>query len=242
MSFVIAAQRETLCPLHHPYVHDLEQFTQSNPSQSTQSFAMDPEKGGVTNTAGDAERETHIHTTPTDLPILSASVSHTEVPIHHQRHNAEKGSTGKGFNESDEPRTSEESDASTAVTRTPTTATTEVTFPEGGREAWLVVLGSFLSMVSSFGIMNTLGVIQAHLVQDQLKGQDEGKIGWIFGVYSFLCFFGGIIIGPLFDSHGPRWLLLSGTVCLVSGLVAFAFCQGMCCCCCCCISPCVHQY
>lgn len=31
----------------------------------------------------------------------------------------------------------------------------EVTYPEGGLQAWLVVLGSFCAMLAAFGMMNT---------------------------------------------------------------------------------------
>ena len=167
---------------------------------------------------------------PTDFPILSKSVSsgsqngahshHKHHHIHHARHLAHpdlerNGDTGTAApiaesNEGGEGGSTEKDRGGEEE---------EAEYPEGGREAWIVVFGSFVSMVASFGIMNTLGTLQAHLAKDQLRNHTEGEIGWIFGVYSFLSFFGGIQIGPIFDAYGPRWLLMAGTFCIVVGMM-----------------------
>ncbi|KXH61110.1 hypothetical protein CSAL01_05715 [Colletotrichum salicis] len=80
----------------------------------------------------------------------------------------------------------------------------EETCPEGGLRAWSVVLGSWLALFSALGIMNSIAIFQTYVATHQLKGYSEGTIGWIFSVYTFLCFFGGIYIGPVFDQYGPR--------------------------------------
>lgn len=36
-------------------------------------------------------------------------------------------------------------------------------FPEGGRQAWLVVFGSFCCIVSTWGLLNSIGVFQAYV-------------------------------------------------------------------------------
>ncbi|KAL1875694.1 hypothetical protein VTK73DRAFT_9949 [Phialemonium thermophilum] len=101
----------------------------------------------------------------------------------------------------------------------------EETYPEGGRRAWLVVLGSWLALFSSLGLMNILATFQSYVSTNQLVQYSSGTIGWIFSVYTFLCFFLGIYIGPIFDKYGPRWLILSGTVCLVASLMFLSFCE-----------------
>lgn len=101
----------------------------------------------------------------------------------------------------------------------PSTQGPRETYPEGGLRAWLVVLGSWLILFSSLGIINILATFQAYISSHQLEGQDEGTTGWIFSVYTFLCFFLGVYIGPIFDRYGPRWLILSGTICLAVGLM-----------------------
>lgn len=109
------------------------------------------------------------HQYPTDLPVLSETVSHREEPSTAQKHEVE----GETL-----PSTSPEQ-----------------FYPEGGREAWFVVFGSFCGMVASFGVMNTIGTFQTHLASNELRSYSEGQIGWIFGVYAFISFFGGIQIG-----------------------------------------------
>lgn len=100
-------------------------------------------------------------------------------------------------------------------------------YPEGGVKAWLVVLGSWMALFSALGLMNTLATFQAYVSTHQLSDHSEGQIGWIFSLYTFITFFGGIYIGPTFDKYGPRWVILSGTLCLVVSLVGFSFCTGM---------------
>lgn len=99
-------------------------------------------------------------------------------------------------------------------------------YPEGGLQAWLVVLGSWLALFSALGLMNTLATFQAYVSTHQLADHSEGQIGWIFSLYTFLTFGGGIYIGAVFDKYGPRWVVLAGTICLVVSLVGFSFCTG----------------
>ena len=101
-------------------------------------------------------------------------------------------------------------------------------YPEGGLRAWLVVLGSFSGMTASFGLMNTVGTFQAYLSTHQLASYPPSAIGWIFGLYVFLSFFCGVQIGPVFDAKGPRWIVVSGTTCLLAGMVGVACSTGMC--------------
>ncbi|KAJ5103353.1 hypothetical protein N7532_003882 [Penicillium argentinense] len=98
------------------------------------------------------------------------------------------------------------------------------TYPEGGLEAWLVVLGSFLGLFGSLGLVNTIGTFQAYIETHQLKDYSSGSIGWIFGMYAFLTFFCGVQIGPIFDARGPRLLVLAGSVCEMAMIILVGFC------------------
>ncbi|KAG7116372.1 Aspyridones efflux protein apdF like [Verticillium longisporum] len=100
----------------------------------------------------------------------------------------------------------------------------EEVFPEGGLRAWLVVLGSWLALFSSLGLMNSLAVFHNYIGTHQLASYSHGTVGWIFSVYTWLCFGGGLFVGPLFDKYGPRWLILSGTVCLVVAVMLLSIC------------------
>lgn len=99
-----------------------------------------------------------------------------------------------------------------------------IEYPEGGLRAWLVVFGSFCGMTAGFGYMNTIGIFHAYLGTHQLADYGEQTIGWVFSVYVFLSFFCGVQIGPVFDAHGPRWILAAGTVCLLLSAFLMAEC------------------
>lgn len=88
-------------------------------------------------------------------------------------------------------------------------------YPEGGTRAWLVVLGSFSGMVAALGIMNTIGVYESYLARHQLASYSTSSIGWILSIYVFLAFGAGLVIGPIFDVHGPRWLLFAGSILII---------------------------
>jgi hypothetical protein len=102
----------------------------------------------------------------------------------------------------------------------------EISYPEGGLRAWLVVFGSFCGMTAGFGYMNTIGIFHAYLGSHQLSSYGEQAIGWVFSVYVFLSFFCGVQIGPVFDAHGPRWILAVGTVCLLLSAFLMGECTG----------------
>ncbi|KAK4996975.1 hypothetical protein LTR66_003521 [Elasticomyces elasticus] len=100
----------------------------------------------------------------------------------------------------------------------------EVTYPEGGLKAWLVVLGSFSGMLAAFGMMNTIGTFQAYLRTHQLAQYTDSEIGWIFSVYVFLAFFCGVQIGPVFDAKGPRLLVILGSILLLMSIFLLGIC------------------
>ncbi|KAL3475537.1 major facilitator superfamily domain-containing protein [Aspergillus californicus] len=90
-------------------------------------------------------------------------------------------------------------------------------FPDGGVRSWLVVLGSFLLLMASYGLMNSVGVLQAHLETDQLSEYSSRDVGWISGVFVFTALGLGVFVGPLFDAYGPKELVTAG-----SGIYALA--------------------
>lgn len=98
------------------------------------------------------------------------------------------------------------------------------TYPEGGTQAWLVVFGSFLGLFGALGLVNSIGTLQAYVQTHQLKEYSSGSVGWIFGMYCFLTFFGGVQIGPIFDARGPRLLVLAGSVCEMAMIILLGFC------------------
>ncbi|CAN8100998.1 unnamed protein product [Discula destructiva] len=99
-----------------------------------------------------------------------------------------------------------------------------LTFPEGGLAGWLSVFASFCAMLSIFGLINSSAVFESYFSTHQLKDYSSSQIGWIFSLYLFMVFFVGIHVGPIFDKHGPRWLVLCGNLFMVLSLMLLGFC------------------
>jgi len=98
------------------------------------------------------------------------------------------------------------------------------TYPEGGLEAWLVVLGAWCGLFASLGLMNAIGTLQSYVAEHQLSDYNESAIGWIFSIFTAVSFSCGVYIGPMFDKYGPRWLLASGSLFLIAGLMSTSVC------------------
>ncbi|CZR66738.1 related to monocarboxylate transporter 2 [Phialocephala subalpina] len=97
-------------------------------------------------------------------------------------------------------------------------------YPEGGFAAWIVVFGAFCGLCGGVGTMNTMGAFQRHISQYQLHDYTDGDIGWIFGIYAFLSYACGLIVGPLFDQYNARYLIATGG----AGVSAAMFLAGSC--------------
>ncbi|KAF2128029.1 MFS general substrate transporter [Dothidotthia symphoricarpi CBS 119687] len=72
--------------------------------------------------------------------------------------------------------------------------------------------------------MNTVGIFHSYLAEHQLKDYSESTISWIFSMYIFLAFFCGLQIGPIFDAHGPRLLILAGSILLCASMLLLGLC------------------
>ncbi|KAJ3537042.1 hypothetical protein NM208_g6477 [Fusarium decemcellulare] len=78
-------------------------------------------------------------------------------------------------------------------------------------------------MIPSMGLLNSLAVLQAWLSGHDLRGMPESTTGWIFSTYAFFLFFCGAQIGPIFDSHDIRVLIIPGTIGIVLSLIFMSF-------------------
>ena len=102
----------------------------------------------------------------------------------------------------------------------------EVTYPEGGRDAWLVVLGAWCGLTASLGIYNTAGVFEAVISTVILPDETPSTLGWIFSTYAFVNWVCGVQVGPTFDAMGPRALIIAGTICTVVGIFSLSVCTS----------------
>lgn len=92
-------------------------------------------------------------------------------------------------------------------------------FPDGGLEAWLVVLGCWCGLFCSFGWINCIGVFQDYYQRNQLSAYSPSTVAWISSMETFCMFAFGPVFGKLIDNYGPRWILLGGSFAHVFGLM-----------------------
>ncbi|KAI0849428.1 riboflavin transporter MCH5 [Daldinia vernicosa] len=92
-------------------------------------------------------------------------------------------------------------------------------FPDGGLEAWLVVAGGFCALFSTFGLVNCVGSFVNYYVSGPLSNYDVSTVTWITSIQVFMMSGLNAVMGRLFDSYGPRWLLIIGTLVFCFGLM-----------------------
>lgn len=95
-------------------------------------------------------------------------------------------------------------------------------------------------MIPAMGLLNSLAVLQAWLSEHDLKGMPESTTGWIFSGYAFFLFFCGAQIGkkrrsrllvyvliedlgPIFDAHDIRLLVIPGSIGMVLSMILMSF-------------------
>ncbi len=108
----------------------------------------------------------------------------------------------------------------------PAPVDTEVIYPEGGRDAWLVVLGAWCGLTASLGIYNTAGVFEVVISKVILPEDSSSSLGWIFSIYAFVVWICGAQVGPTFDAMGPRALTITGTLCTLIGIFLLSVSKG----------------
>jgi hypothetical protein len=68
-------------------------------------------------------------------------------------------------------------------------------FPEGGWRAWSVVLGAWCAMIPSMGMLNTIGVLDAWIGENQLAALPKSQTAWVVSLYGFFLYIGGACVG-----------------------------------------------
>ncbi|KAL0574829.1 hypothetical protein V5O48_007127 [Marasmius crinis-equi] len=109
-------------------------------------------------------------------------------------------------------------------TQAPVEAKPGMDFPDGGLRAWLVVLGTGMSLTASFGYVNSWGVFQSYYETDLLRDYSPSTIAWIGSIQYALVFLPALPIGRLFDLGYFRLPFLLSCIAIVVG----AFLTGEC--------------
>ncbi|CDR43745.1 CYFA0S12e03862g1_1 [Cyberlindnera fabianii] len=98
-------------------------------------------------------------------------------------------------------------------------------FPEGGLKAYTVVFGSFMGLVSTFGLLNSQGVIETYVAENQLSDVKSSTVAWIFSIYLFLTFLTSIFSGTYFDRNGVKVPVAVGGIMSFIGMFAMGNCS-----------------
>ncbi|EPQ57826.1 MFS general substrate transporter [Gloeophyllum trabeum ATCC 11539] len=90
-------------------------------------------------------------------------------------------------------------ETSPSAKETAAAALSDDDFPDGGLQAWLVVLGSVCVNISTFGLVNGWGTFQSYYTQTLLPNTNASAIAWIGSIQYSLVFLPGLVSGRLFD-------------------------------------------
>lgn len=89
--------------------------------------------------------------------------------------------------------------------------------PDGGRTAWLQVLGLWAIFAVTWGLANTFGVFQTYYENHLLSRTPPSAVSWIGSLQGALLLMMGPVSGTLYDAGYFRQLLLGGLFLIVLG-------------------------
>jgi len=110
------------------------------------------------------------------------------------------GKIEKGRLDADETPNSQEAGSPGAVddSRTPQD------IPDGGLQAWLVVMGGWCGMFCTFGLLNCVGVFEEYYFLGPLAQYSLSTVSWITSTQLFLMIFGGIVVRLNHDTRSDK--------------------------------------
>ena len=112
-----------------------------------------------------------------------------------------------------------------ALTATVPLASSPGPIPDGGLDAWLQVMGGFVVMCATWGLVNTFGVYQTYYQTVMLTSHTASSISWIGSLQACLLFVGGLAAGPLFDAGYFKITLVVGLVLISFSMFMTSLCK-----------------
>lgn len=91
--------------------------------------------------------------------------------------------------------------------------------PDGGLQAWMIVAGGWCANFVSVGWNNSVGIFQTIYEKELLSSYSSSSIGWINSLQAFVMFASAPVFGKIFDSYGPRYSMIAGSLLLVLGIM-----------------------
>ncbi|KAJ7215155.1 major facilitator superfamily domain-containing protein [Mycena rebaudengoi] len=94
---------------------------------------------------------------------------------------------------------------------------------DGGRVAWLTVLGTFFIQFCTLGNINAYGVYQDHYTRDSLSNKTPSEISWIGSFQLFMQYAPGVLVGRAFDAGYFHHMIAFGSLLQVLSIFAISF-------------------
>lgn len=94
------------------------------------------------------------------------------------------------------------------------------------KRAYVVLLGCWLLMFNSWGLVNAYGTFQSYYLQELLPGRDQYLLNLIGSTQSFVVLFLSFIVGRLLDAGHARLLVGCGTILVTLGMLLLSFVNG----------------
>lgn len=95
-------------------------------------------------------------------------------------------------------------------------------FPEGGR-GWFVILGTFLILFTTYGLINCFGIYQV-IYEDIFPDTKPSVISLIGSLQPSIVYLFCIPVGPMMDKIGIRYTLVVGAVIMVVAYMLLSIC------------------
>ncbi|CCF54226.1 hypothetical protein NDA11_002727 [Ustilago hordei] len=113
------------------------------------------------------------------------------------------------------------------ATPLPTKPTDVGPAPDGGLQAWLVVAGTFILIMTNFGLLTSYGVFQTFYLSHQLIHTPSSTVSWIGSLQTFMILGGSFVFGKISDDYGSRWVLICGSIITFVSMLGVAFCETL---------------
>ncbi|ORY83028.1 putative MFS monocarboxylate transporter [Protomyces lactucae-debilis] len=93
--------------------------------------------------------------------------------------------------------------------------------PDGGFEAWMIVVSGFITTLNACGFVNCFGVFQASYISPGglLETYSPSAISWIGSLQTFFVFFPALVIGRIADAGYVRSTVFVGTCIMIFGIL-----------------------
>ncbi|KAF9001201.1 major facilitator superfamily domain-containing protein, partial [Cyathus striatus] len=100
-------------------------------------------------------------------------------------------------------------------------------FPEGGRRAWLVVLGVWIFQFCTFGYMNAYGAYNDYYIRTYMAEKyTSSQVSWIGSVQLLLAMSSGLISGRAFDIGYFYHMMIGGSSLFIFCLLMLSITQA----------------